>query len=311
MAPSDVEHVASTAYRQLRAGDLLQDGYEELLDICTRVAHSGRARPIIRELGFADDAAPSLVGELFVANRMASILQRSTDAESFTRLVYRAASNALINLYRRTQPGQFGKRCAAILRQDPQFESSSQGWHLASTRDGIWDQDVNRLIAAVWRIDVPRPTDWTGDRAAPIAYREDIVTLMVGILTEAGGPVRLSQLLYVMRHRFMLLETTTLADSDALLPAFEPTVEDQAVTALTADRIYEGLDHRERLILGTLNLPVRELGQLLGCGKTKAHEDKTLAVTALNLLADDDSMAEAVIDRCVEYADNTLTWGVP
>jgi hypothetical protein len=61
------------------------------------------------------------------------------------------------------------------------------------------------------------------------------------------------------------------------------------------------------VLLGYLDLPVRDLGQLLGWGKTKAHQEKMVAVAALRLLADDDSTADAVVDLCVQYVDNTPT----
>ena len=300
-------HIAEIAFTEIQGGGLTSAGFDDLLGICRRVATDSSLQPTIRELGWSREDAPhEVLAELAARSGFAKIADRAADAEAFTKLTYVAASNAVLGLFRKTAAGNLAKRCSAVLRDSGEFIKSSQGWNLQSTLQGVWDQDEQRLIQAVFDVDIEPPAAWSGDRRSPLVSSDDLRTLLHEILTAAGTPVPASVIIAVVRVRLNVAPTSLTIGLNDEYDIPVPSFEDRALHAMTAEAVFGQLSDEERLILGNFDASDRALAAMLNCGKTRANKRKKLAAMAFDLLVGDEGVAEQVLELCQEWAGTNV-----
>ena len=274
----DSPNFAETAYSELTRSpqDLTAAGFGELVAIAARVAASQRYRAFVEELGLDDPS--ELVGELACTGALHRVVQNSIDSESFTKQLYAALGNVVIDLHRRTDAGALARRVADMLRREERFQPSDVAgeegrWCSESTAPfGEWDGNQNVLANAVWSVDVAPVTEWKGSRRTPVCSDSDLVTIIDAVLAAASVPLGISDIVYAVQHRFDLLPATHQQfDDETSVGDFRTSVESQALAEMGAQEILALLSDDERTILSAHGMTDRDLAQVLGCSPAAAN----------------------------------------
>ncbi len=254
------------------------------------------------------------------AKRLLDIAVRSTDDVSFEKLLDAAVLNFLRDLARSTDLGKLILRIKEILRDEDVFEAvpgPPERWTLAGGPRVASTADPTRLAAATNGVKVVVPR-WTSERRdAPLADRPTFVRLMTTVLTVAEGSLDAVDLAHAVSARLDHRRTALAVSLDVLEPVSEPGwIKDDPATRTQAQAhaldVFDSLSDRERLIVPTLDSTVRDLGLMLGTGKTQAALIRQRLLDRLRTeLSDDedpDGTATILCELCEQWLVDRTGW---
>lgn len=309
-----------TPREELLATRKLGQAGAELLYRTVWVVAVGRGFPPPAGSTHWDEIAVRETAHDFVQNargpkRLLDVAVRSVDDRSFERLLEAAVLNFLRDAARATDFGKLILRAKEILRDEDDFEAipgPPERWTLAGSVTVPSGSNPDDLASATSGVKVVVPK-WSSERRdPPLADRPSFVRLMTRVLTAAAGSLTATDLAYALAARLDHRRTTYATSLDVREQLSEPaqTGGDPAlrtVAALHAIDIFNTLSDRERIIVTTLDKNVRDLGRLIGVGKTQAALIRQRLIDRLrDELADDDhpdDTATILCDLCDDWIE--------
>ncbi|MCU1694676.1 MAG: hypothetical protein JWR34_739 [Mycobacterium sp.] len=249
------------------------------------------------------------------AKRLLDIAVRSVDDRSFARLLEASVRNFLRDIGRRTDFGKVVLRVKELLRDEDAFEkmpADADRWTLTGGPTAPSTAHPDALTLAIRDMPVTLPR-WSSDhRTAPLADRTTLVALMVTILRAASGSLTAIDICHALVSRLDHRRTALSVDLDVRRSVSEPPDSrsgpaDQTLASLHAHDIFESLSDREKIIVTVLEKNVRELGRMIGTGKTQAAILRQQLIdrlsTELAYDEDPDLTAAALCRECEEWVD--------
>ncbi|MEV4323102.1 hypothetical protein AB0J37_12800 [Microbispora rosea] len=248
--------------------------------------------------------------------RLLDIAIRSVDERSFERLLEASVLNFLRDVARGTDLGKLIVRVKEILRDEDGFHATPgppERWSLIGGSSEPSATGPDDLAAATAGVHVVIPKWTSGRRDAPLADRPSFVRLMTSVLTAAGGSLTAVDIAHALTARLDHRKTAHAVSLDIREGVSEPaeTVGDPAartIAEVRAVEIFNGLSDRERIIVPTLDRNIRDLGRLIGTGKTQAALIRQRLIDRLwDELADDDnrdSTASILFGLCDGWLQN-------
>ena len=191
------------------------------------------------------------------AKRLADALLRSTDEESFARVIEGAAVNFLRDIARATDQGKLVLRVAEVLRSGDEFAEHGgkpPRWGLAGGPEApsaVGPSALARAAAAEPDVVVPA---WTSDRRdAPVADRPSITRILVRVLRAADGTLTAAEAAAAVAARVDVRRSPLTVEVGVLERISEPTGPADPATAtavsLEARKVFAALDDRERILI--------------------------------------------------------------
>ncbi|KQY55800.1 hypothetical protein ASD11_14950 [Aeromicrobium sp. Root495] len=238
------------------------------------------------------------------ARRLLSVANSSVDDRSFANLLARAARNFLREEGRRTEIGKLIVRIKSVLRAEEEFveipQSGEALWTIKGGTTAPSSTPSPELASVSHRVEIVVP-NWTSKtRDAPLADHDSFVRLIRAVLEAAAGSLRAGDIAHALAARLNLRRPPLTLDLDAGAAYSEvaSTAPDPAsitVSSMAATEIFNALSDRERIIVLTADGNVRDLGALIGTGKTQAaHLRQRLLDRIANELEDDEQPEETV-----------------
>ena len=238
--------------------------------------------------------------------RVIEIAIRSADEQGFERVLEQAVVNHLRDTSRRTDMGRLVRRVTEVLTDEPAFsriEGAMARWAL---KDGpVIPSHVpeTTLIAALAPVEVSVP-EWSSERrSAPLADRDSFTRMLAAILAAAAGSLTAADIARVVATRLDHRRTPLSIELDVLetamehSPRLDPAV--QASSSVRAAEILRSLSESERIMLARFDLPVRELGSVLGLRKSQAALLRQRLATRLHEeLLDDEDPDDTIVELC-------------
>lgn len=298
----------------ISTGQLGRAGAELLYKTVGLVAVANRFPPPAGSTRW-DETAVAETAHDFVKNqrgpkRLLDLLIRSTDEQSFERLLEKAVLNFLRDVARSTDLGKLVVKVKEILRDNNAFIAVSRNperWSLTDGPVGPSQTSPDDLAAATAgvKVDVPR---WTSERRdAPLADGPSFVRLITSVLTTAVGSLTAADIAHTLTARLDHRRTPLTLALDIREHIAEPgpaggDPANRTVAEQHALEIFDALSDRERIIVTTLDHNVRDLAQLIDMSKTQAALIRQRLIDQLrDRLADDDdpdSTATFLCDLC-------------
>jgi hypothetical protein len=233
--------------------------------------------------------------------RIAGVLLRASDDDSFERLLEAAVRNFMRSELRKTNHGRAMRALRRIVDDDPEVTEVPTGqpgagaWSLPEHVSAApFAGHPSLLIDAAFGVDDVRRARWRPDaqHRAPIAEGESLRRVVRAVLSAAAAPVTPSQMLMVVLERFPLVDAPSVIElGDDLV---DLAVDgDHSVAAVIAGEIWDEMADNERLVVGLLDETVRDIAAETGLSKSSAHRAATAAQEALASLLDghDDPLA--------------------
>lgn len=274
----------TNAYLELeRTGEVGELTYAMLLDVASRVVHAGNYPPPSGDEHWTEFDVQELVHDFLTGprglQRVITMFTRATDEHSLRNVAVTSIRNHLADDARKSDRGHLRQRLEDVI----------EGWDDAELRDGPagkicgrpneaaaapWSGDLRDLTDAAAQVEDIETLRWRkAARRSPIAERDSFGRIIDAVLDAAQGPVSLDDLADVMEARFALAAAPLvieLDDEPYLEPPGSDRTDDAALDATVAERIFDQLSAAERTLLAHFNDGVRELGLILGVGKSKA-----------------------------------------
>jgi hypothetical protein len=221
--------------------------------------------------------------------RIAGVLLRASDDESFERLLEAAVRNFMRSELRKTSQGRAMRALRRIVDDDPEVTQVPAGqpgagaWclpdYLLAT---VFAGHPSVLIEAAFAVDDVRRARWRPDaqHRTPIAEGESLRRVVRSVLGAAAAPVSQSQMLAVVLERFPLVDAPSVIELDG--DVVERAADgDRSAAALIAGEIWDELSDNERLVVGCLDETVRDIAAETGLSKSSAHRAAAAAQQAL------------------------------
>ncbi|WP_460528389.1 hypothetical protein [Flindersiella endophytica] len=259
------------------------------------------------------EAAHDFVKDERGANRLLDITVRSVDDRSFERLLEAAVLNFLRDVARGTDLGKLILRVKEILRGQDDFEAMPgrpERWTLTGGLKEPSRAGPNQLASATVGVKVDTPK-WTSERRdPPLADRPSFVRLMTSVLTVAAGSLTAVDIAHALVARLDHRRTPLTVALDTREEISEPQVPGgdpatQTVAKLHAAEIFDTLSDRERIIVTVLERNVRDLGQLIGTGKSQAALIRQRLIDRLHDELGDDDLSD---DTAITLRDLCEDW---
>lgn len=249
--------------------------------------------------------------------RLLDVAIRSVDERSFERHLAASVRNYLRDQARRTELGKLIVRIKSVLRREAEFvEIARSGEALWTTVNGPshpTPASPAELAAATRNVEVVVPRWESKTRDAPLADHDSFVRLIRAVLETAAGSLNAVDIAHALASRFDLRRIPLSLDLDGGSNYSEPVAlngdpASMTVSAMRAAEILDGLSDRERIIVTTLDKSIRDLGDLIGTGKTQAaHLRQRLLDRVAHTLRDDDQPEEtvsALMDLCNDWLEH-------
>lgn len=264
-------------------GRLGQAGAELLYATVRAVAVARRFPPPDGHFSWDDAGIQSTAHDFLQgsrgAKRLLDIALKSTDERSFGRLLERAVHNHLRDVARATDFGKLVIRTKELLRSVPEFvsvaASDGERWTLAGHSESPSDVASSDLASATASVQVVVPR-WTSEtRDAPLADRDSMIRLITAVLSAADGAVNPVEIAHALAARLDHRRTPLTVELDQAggqpeLHVVDGDPEATTLSKMRATQIFNSLSDRERIIVATLDLNVRDLGSLVKMGKSQA-----------------------------------------
>jgi len=247
--------------------------------------------------------------------RLLDIALRSVDDRSFERLLEAAVANHLRDEARKTDLGKLIVRVKDVLRSTSEFVAVVGGgderWALtgASTEPSL--ASATELATATVRVEVVIPPWSSATRDAPLADRDSMVRLIEAVLTAAGGSLTAVDLARALTarldHRRAPL-TIELDSADAVSAPAAPGADpaSRTVSSIRATEIFNNLSDRERIIVATLDLSVRDLGSVISTGKSQAAHLRQRLLDRVEGELEGDDDPEQTVSALARLCDDWL-----
>ena len=260
------------------------------------------------------------------AKRLVDALLRSTDEESFARVIEGATVNFLRDVARATDQGKLVLRVAEILRAGEEFAEHGgkpPRWGLAGGPQApstVGLSALARAAAAEPHVVVPA---WTSDRRdAPVADRPSITRILVRVLRTAGGTLTAAEAAAAVAARVDVRRSPLTIEVRVLERISEPAGPADPATAtavsLEAREVFSALDDRERILIAGFGEKWEVVADRLALKRSQVMLLRQRVVRRLQadlgVLVDDDGTplggdqeavltAAAVRDLCVAWAE--------
>lgn len=236
--------------------------------------------------------------------RLLDVATRSVDDRSFERILEAAVRNFFRDQARGTEFGKLIVRVKSVLRDEPEFvelpQRGESRWTLPQSGSEPSGASPAELAAATRNIQVVVPSWSSATRDAPLADLDSFTRLIRAVLVAAAGSLTAVDLAHALASRIDHRRTPLTVELDSATHYPEPaSVESdpasRAVSVARATEIFDGLSDRERIIVATIDENVRDLGALIGTGKSQAaHLRQRLIDRMADELIDDDEPEETV-----------------
>lgn len=263
------------------------------------------------------DVAHDFLAEDTRRNRIAGVLLRASDEESFVRLLETAVRNFMIDGLRKTDTGAAMRSLRRILELDPTIVEVPPGrpgagaWCIGEFSDELpYAGDPSRLVKAAFGVDDVRRARWRPDarNRAPIAEADSLQRVVHSILQSAAAPVTKALVLDVVVQRFPLIDSPVAVElREEQLDPLTPIVA--ASSSAIALEIWNDLNDVERLVVGMIDGTVREIAEETGLSKSAAHRAMVSARAALRIHLSDESDMVGIVTRLRELFTNAVSKG--
>lgn len=231
------------------------------------------------------EAAHTFLSGTRTPARLAHLRLHATDEQSMERLLNTMILNHFRDRARQTELGRLIRRINTVLGDDGRFLRNDDRWSLTTGPTLPSTVPAARLAAAadaVENITVPRWSDSTA-RAHPHANASSIALLCHTVLDEANGSLPAAELARAIAGRVGLRRTpvVNLLDVPELSDESYSTVVDTDNQRRAARVVFDTLTDREKRMIATLHLPLRDLYEATGIKKSQAGEVRTRAVAVV------------------------------
>lgn len=227
--------------------------------------------------------------------RITDLAIRATDDASLERLLHAAVLNFHRDRSRRTDVGALIRRVGDVLDRSDMFEETADPsrWHLPgapATPSTARPSALARAAAEEPEVTVPR---WASERRrAPRADFDSFERLIRRVLRAADGSLTAAQISLALSARLDPRRVPLTVELDVLerLPdrSADAQTEDRVLGRLHSADVFDRLSDRERILIATWEKPVRDLGEVLGVGHSRAGTlRRRLAVRLAGELAGD------------------------
>ena len=231
-----------------------------------------------------DDDIDDLVQETIIrvtTGRMVSAAGQAATDQSFKRWLKNAMHDTLAAQARRSPSGRLLRAIDDALSEDPELFRVEDGcWRLVSDeRTQPWHGRLADLVKAAWTVKTRLVRlSSTADKTPPLASRQDMRAVCAAVLA-ASGPIRKRDLIDVVANRFNTMHEAffdyhdqSTASDDPPDPSSTGLAEDTVNNLICARWMHEQLTKEERRVLKAVRsgAGVRDVGEMLGCGKDKA-----------------------------------------
>lgn len=302
----------------MTTGRLGQAGAELLYATVRAVAIARRFPPPDGHLNWDDASIQSTAHDFLQgsrgAKRLLDIALKSTDERSFGRLLERAVHNHLRDVARATDLGKLIIRTKELLRSVPEFMAvkapDGERWTLAGGSDRPSEASPSDLASAAASVQVVVPRWTSATRDAPLADRDSMIRLITAVLAAADGSVRPVEIAHALTARLDHRRTPLTVELDQAgghpeLHRVDGDPESTTLSVMRATQIFNSLTDRERIIVATLDLNVRDLGRLVSMGKSQAALVRQRLIDRVSdELSDDDEpelTARALAGLCDDW----------
>lgn len=231
------------------------------------------------------DAAHAFLASNRTPSRLAYLRLHATDEQSMERILNTMVLNHLRDQGRRTELGRLIRRVNTVLADDDRFVHTDDRWSIVTGPTSASTVPAEQLAAvadAVERITVPRWSDKTA-RAHPHADAPSIALLCHRIVDAAGGSLPAADIARAMANRVGLRRTPIVSLLDVPEPADDShtMLIDANDDRIAARAVFDTLSDREKRMMATLHLPLRDLYDATGIRKSQAGAVRTSAVAAV------------------------------
>ena len=299
----------SVLHELQRTGRLNTAGAQLLYETVAAIARFSNMPPPAGHSSWSPDAvievAHDFLAHAQTPRRLSTIAIEAGDDESLERLLEAAVRNYLRDVARATDRGALMRRLGSVLSESgmfskvPEKQPGAGWWMLASGESAPWDGSIDDLAAASWETPGIAAVRWANaERRGPVASRATLERFLVAVLTEARGAVPLVELARVAEQRFNAGPTVEVELGDTEVPVHDPVPNDQLLDDVQV--AWQELSVRERVILANHAASVRELGEVLGVGKTAAAEARRQVVEKLRILLSENDDPEVTALGLVE-----------
>ena len=232
------------------------------------------------------------------SERLAKLAALATDEDSFERVLETAVRNVFRMQARRTETGAAMRALAHAVQRDPEIvvtgSTRMRTWSLREHEGKEpYSGSVVPLIEAAYAVPNVRRARWSPEstRRPPIAESDSLRRVLRSVLSHARAPVAPRVVLDVILARFPFATSGEIEFRDDLLPVTSLSGD----TRLLALEAWEQLTDNERLVVGVLDLSVREMAQATGLSRSTAQRAATAAREVLaTFLVDLDDPAGVV-----------------
>jgi hypothetical protein len=206
-------------------------------------------------------------------------------------------------------------RINEVLATENEFERQGRRWSLRGLSTDAPTVNIDALVAVISGIDVVVPTAWVGVRRGPDIDAPSIVRLAHAAISAAGGPLRAADIAQAVAIRIGLggaplsIEATGF-DPPARTSGLPQVTGELTISMMRAEEIFlESLNDAERVSIGLPELPVADLGPLLGVSGSKAATIRNRAISILRDELKDEENGQEVANIILDLARTwTETW---
>ncbi|MDP9451921.1 MAG: hypothetical protein M3P97_00695 [Actinomycetota bacterium] len=302
-----------TVVEELRAGQP-GEAFESLLRRTVLAVAVARGFPPPGGGTWTQDEVGTVAAE-FLADgqtprRLADLALHCLDDTAVARRLQGAVRNFLRDRGRATEVGRLIVRVRRALRENPEFvHVGSDRWALAISGDVEPSTATpDKLVAATADVEVVY-AKWssTSRRRPPFAERSSIDALVRVVLAAADGSVTPADIAAAVAPRLAVVARPVVFEVDDGdypddVAGVGDTTGDEVVNRLRAEEVLSLLSDRERIALAYIELPVRDLGPLMGVGSSQAHVIRQRAVALLREELSDEDGGEEVAETVLGMA---------
>jgi hypothetical protein len=281
-----------SAWEELRRdGAFGTEATVELYRRVRAVARAGNFPPPDGYPAWTIDAVAETAHEIFAdargPQRLVELAVKAHDEASLRRLLEQVVRNFLRDRGRATLKGRLIRRLREVLAEDTRFSvvpagqpGGGQNLMLAGwTVPGVWNGRPEDLVKAAYTVTDIAVVRWRPDtrRESPVTDAAGLAAVCEAVLRAADASLPLGELADAVAARFALSPApvvTAVDDVDPWLPGVDTVeqAEAEAEVLAGAHRLLTQMTPRERLVLAHLDLPVRQLAEQVGLGKSAAAQ---------------------------------------
>lgn len=308
-----------TALDEVRNGSIGEDFIDLLQKTIRAVAVARNFPPPEGHKSWGSGALITAVNDFLaspqISRRLSDLATHCRTEDALRQRLQTSVRNHLADQGRRTPVGRLVLRFNDVLGDHSEFVR--RGSHWASTNAGDTEPspvDPDALATAIRDVEVTVPTVWaTGDRQSPDLDAASVVRLAAAMLYAAGGPLRTSAMAQAAARRLGLWGAPLSLDASFYDPPEQASISndstsDDVLVSIRAQEVLAHLNDHERVAIGRPEVPVDDLGSMLGMGKSKAAlvRNRAKAILKQQLAGEEggEVIAEAVLDLARRWTES-------